>query len=287
MLASLLAGRRLERCAGPGPHPLVAERRVRPRRSRAGAGAPARGAVRRPLRLLLAAPRLPRLRGRHALPPPRRDLPGHRRGQAAPGGLLHRRPPAGAALAALPAGDAGRRRPVVLRRDRLPLARRRGREGALQARGDGLGLPHPRRGAALAHQVPAGDRPPGGPARLPRHARAPARAHAPRDRPLRLLEPLDGHARLHGPDGQRGLEGRLARPRRSRARAAARVPPGGAAPARGHGRAGLLRRLPGGRRPARGRRPGGGRPASPRTRPSAAGRSSSSPTSRRAPRRAR
>ena len=62
-----------------------------------------------------------------ALPPARRDLPGDRRRQAAPGGLLHRRPAAGAALAALPAGDAGRRRPLVLRRDRLPLARRRGR----------------------------------------------------------------------------------------------------------------------------------------------------------------
>ena len=60
-------------------------------------GAPARGAVRRPLRLLLAAPRLPGLRRREALPPPRRHLPRHRRGQAAPGGLLHRGPPAGAA----------------------------------------------------------------------------------------------------------------------------------------------------------------------------------------------
>ena len=35
--------------------------------------------------------------------------------------------------------------------------------------------------------------------RLPRHARARARAHASRDRPLRLLEPVDGHARLHRP----------------------------------------------------------------------------------------
>ena len=66
----------------------------------------------------------------------------------------------------------------------------------------------------------------GRPPRLPRHARARPGAHAPRDRPLRLLEPLDGHARLHGPDGQRGLEGRLARPGRPGARAAPRVPPG-------------------------------------------------------------
>ena len=90
-----------------------------------------------------------------------------------------------------------------------------------------------------------------------------------------------------GPDGQRGLEGRLARPRRPGARAAARVPPADAAARRGHGRARLLRRLPGRRRPARGRRPGRAAAASPRTRPSAAGRSSSSPTSRRAPPRAR
>ncbi len=236
MLASLIAGRKLARCPGPGPHPLVADAEIAlvghvpPRR------APAGRAVRRPLRLLLAAPRLPGVPGRGALPPQGRDLPGDGRRQAAPGGLLHRRPPAGAALAALPAGDARRRRPLVLRRDRLPLARRGGRARALQARGDGLGVPHPRRGPALAHEVPAADRPPRRPARLPRHARAPARAHASGDRPLRLREPLDGHARLHRPDRERRLEGRLARARRPGARAAARVPAGGAAAARGHGR---------------------------------------------------
>ena len=82
-------------------------------------------------------------------------------------------------------------------------------------------LPHPRRGAALADEVPARHRPAGGPAGLPRHARARPRAHEPRDGPLRLLEPLDGHARLHRARGQRGLEGRVARPRRPGARAAA------------------------------------------------------------------
>ena len=78
--------------------------------------------------------------------------------------------------------------------------------------------------------------------------RARARPHQPRDRPLRLLEPLDGHPRLHGPRRQRGLEGRLAGPRRSRAGAAARVPPEGTSPRRRHGRARLLRGLPRGGR---------------------------------------
>ena len=42
-------------------------------------------------------------------------------------------------------------------------------------------------------------RPAGRPARLPGHARARARADATRDRPLRLRQPVDGHARLHRP----------------------------------------------------------------------------------------
>ncbi len=273
MLASLIAGRKLARCPGPGPHPLVADAEIAlvghvpPRLRQPGR------AVRRPLRLLLAAPRLPGVPGRGALPPQGRDLPRDGRRQAAPGGLLHRRPAAGAALAALPARDARRRRPLVVRRDRLSLARGRGRARALQARGDGLGVPHPRRGPALAHQVPAADRPPRGPARLPRHARAPARAHAPRDRPLRLLEPLDGHARLHRPDRERRLEGRLARARRSGARAAARVPAGGAAASRGHGRERLLRRLPRRRRTERRGRSRARPRGSPPTRHSPAGRS--------------
>ena len=40
----------------------------------------------------------------------------------------------------------------------------------------------------------------------------------PGDRSLRVLEPVDGHARLHRAVGQRRLEGRVARPRRSGAR---------------------------------------------------------------------
>ncbi len=277
LLASLLAGRKLD---------LVPRPRARTRSSPTAeialvgrvpaARAQARGAVRRPLRLLLAAPRLPGLRGRAAGAAARRDLPGDRRRQAAAGGLLHRRPAAGAAVAALPAGHAGGRGALVLRRDRLPLARRGGRQAALPARGDGRRLPHPRRGAALADQVPARDRPAGRPARLPRHPRAPARAHPPRDRPLRLRQHLDGHARLHRPGGEPRLEGGLAGAGGGGAGAAAGVPAGGAAAARGDRRAGLLRRLPRRRQPPPLRRPTRAPPpASPRTRPSPAGRSSS------------
>ena len=60
-----------------------------------------------------------------------------------------------------------------------------------------------------------------------------ARTHV-RDRPLRVLEPVDGHARLHGPRSEQGIEGRVARPRRSRARAATRVPSVGSAASRRH-----------------------------------------------------
>ena len=55
------------------------------------------------------------------------------------------------------------------------------------------------------------DRPPRGPEELPRDARAPAGPDPARDRPLRVLEPVDGHARLHRTDGQRRFEGRLDR----------------------------------------------------------------------------
>ena len=58
---------------------------------------------------------------------------------------------------------------------------------------------------------------------LPRDARAHPRAHASRDRSLRVLEPVDGHARLHRADGQRRIEGRVAWARRSGARTAASV----------------------------------------------------------------
>ena len=74
MLASLIAGERLPAGPGTGPHPLIADAefaligRVPPAR------APAGGPVRRPLRLLLAAARLPGVRGRARRAPARRDL---------------------------------------------------------------------------------------------------------------------------------------------------------------------------------------------------------------------
>ena len=188
LLASLLAGERLARCARPGPAP--ARRRAPSSRSsaacRRGERA-ARGAVRRPLRLLLAAPRLPGLPGR-ARCCRRRDaiypatvVGKPRQEDFFIGDLLQE------LLSPLfPLVMPGVRGALVVRRDRLPLARRRRRARALHARGDGLGLPHPRRGPALADEVPARHRPPRRPARLPRDARARARAHAAGDRPLRL-----------------------------------------------------------------------------------------------------
>ena len=109
MLASLIAGEKLETIAGPRAAPAHRQCRVCADRLGAAARAPARGPVRRPLRLLLAAARLPRLRPQPHRAPQGRDLSGDRRRQAAAGRLLHRRPAAGAAVAALPAGDARRR----------------------------------------------------------------------------------------------------------------------------------------------------------------------------------
>ena len=61
--------------------------------------------------------------------------------------------------------------------------------------------------------------------------------------PLRVLEPVDGHARLHRTVGERGLEGRLARARRSGADAAGGVLVG-RRPGRRARRARLLSWLP-------------------------------------------
>ena len=167
---------------------------------------------------------------------------------------------AGAALAALPARDAVRRRPLELRRHGLPLARGRGRARPLRARGDGLGVPDPRRGPARAHEVPPRDGRAARPARLQGAPRARPRALPVRDGPLRLREPRDGHARLHGPEGERGQQGRPPRPRRRDPRPARGVPR--RAPGRGGGR----RRLRAGR--ARRRR-------GPRTRTTAPSRTGS------------
>ena len=162
-------------------------------------GAAPRGPVRRPLRLLLAAPRLPGLRGR-ARSSTGRDaiFPATVVGKPRQedffiGDYLQE------LLSPLfPRRHAERRRPLVLRRDRLPLPRRGGREGPLRARGDGLRVPDPRRGAALPDEVPPPHRPARRPAGLPRAPRA-------RPRPLPTSRPTSssfsnlshGHARLH------------------------------------------------------------------------------------------
>ena len=95
----------------------------------------------------------------------------------------------------------------TLRRDRLSLAGGGGGARALPARGDVERVPHPRRRAAVADQVPAGDRSRRRPARLPRHADARPGADAARDGPLRVLEPVDGHARLHRTAVNEGSKG--------------------------------------------------------------------------------
>ena len=217
MLASLIAGERLPLIApGPGPIPLVADAEF----ALIGEVAPR---VRRPEGPfgdhygyyslqhdypVFEVERIAHRRGR--------DLPRDGRRQAAAGGLLHRRSPAGAAVAALPAGDAGGRAALVLRRDRLPLARRRRRaSSATRARRWRSAFRILGEGQLSLTKFLLRDRPAGRSEGLPRDARARPGAHPSGDRPLRLLEPLDGHARLHRTGGEQGLEGRLARARRS------------------------------------------------------------------------
>jgi len=228
---SLLAGRRLERCPGPdrtrswraprSPSWLCAE----------GAAAEGRSA---PLRLLLAAPRLPRFRGKLCrgatrIYPPRSWASRGRR-------LLHRATCCTAAVAALPArvpgvvdlwsyGETGYH----------SLAARSSR--TLPARGEGFRLPILAR-AALAHEVPSRHRP----AVDLRDFRATldtsSRAR-PRDGPLRLSNLSMTRSTTPGrvTRGSKACGSASA----TGARAAAGVPPGGAAPARGDGRARLLR----------------------------------------------
>ena len=218
--------------AGPGPHPLVADAEFALVGDVPPARAPARGPVRRPLRLLLAPARLSRVRGgAHSPAAATRSI----------------RPPSWASRARRTSSSATSSRSCSrrssrwscpaseslwsLRRDRLPLAGRGGRQAsATSAR------PWPAPSASWARASSRSrsscsltDQPVDLQG-LPRHARARPGAHAPRDRPLRLLEPVHGHARLHRPAGQRGLEGRLARPGRSGARAAPRVPPPASSP---------------------------------------------------------
>ena len=148
-----------------------------------------------------------------------RAVSGHGRRQAAAGRLLHRRPAAGASVAAVSAGHAPRssRCGRTARPGYHSLAAAVG-PAALRTGGDGLGVPDPGRGAALADEVLAGS-----PDRavdlrdFPDHSAARAAAHASLETDLlRVREPVDGHARLHRPARQRGVEGSVARARRPR-----------------------------------------------------------------------
>ena len=208
LLASLVMGSRL-RCAAPRTDlPLVSSAELcsrAPSNRRAPAEGPSAITT-----LLLGDPRLPGSAARTstaARTPSARDG----RGQAAPGGLLHRRLPAGAAAAPREARHAGRARPLELRRDRLPLAGGCGRARALPARGHGQRLPHPRGGPALADEVPPRHRPRRGPARLRGHPPPRPRARGLPHGPLRALQRVDGLAGLRGTAAQRGFQGRAPR----------------------------------------------------------------------------
>ena len=267
MLASLIAGRKL---------PLVPRARGRIRwwptpSSRSSAAcrracAAPEGPVRRPLRLLLAAPRLPRVRGRRARAPPRRDLS---------------RPPSWASRARRTSSSATscrsccRRcsrwscpavaRPLVVRRDRLPLAGGGGREAsATRARrmasafrilGEGQ--------LSLTKFLLVTDRP----VDL-RDFRATLEHVLARTRPetdLYVFSNLSMDTLDYtGPavnEGSKGVWLGLGDPVRELPR---EFRPPVAPAAGGHRRARLLRRLPGGRRAALRRRSGRGRSASPR-----------------------
>ena len=96
------------------------------------------------------------------------------------------------------------------------------------------------------------------------------------DGSLRVLQPLDGHARLHRTHGERRVQGRVAWTRRSRARASAPVL--GRAAIRCDAGRRVLWRLPGGERSGLYRRTAGGVHGSPASRRSPTGRSSCSRT---------
>ena len=159
MLASLIAGERLPQVHGQGPHPLIANAEfaligdVPPRvRKPEGPFGDHYGyySLQHDYPVFEVQPHRASLR---------RDLSGDRRRQAAAGGLLHRRPAAGTAVAAVPGRDAGRRAALVVRRDGISLAGGGHRQAALPARSDGERVSHPRRRPTVAQQVPARHRP--------------------------------------------------------------------------------------------------------------------------------
>ncbi len=157
------------------------------------------GAVRRSPRALFVQLRVPRVPRAERAGAKGCNLPRHRRGQAAAGGLLHRRGAAGADAPAAQARAPGRERPLGLPGDRLPSARRSGREGALCPRGAQAGARAARRRPDVALQGVDRRRcrreRPRLPAGQPRGLGEPRRGgRAARDRADRA-----GYARLHGP----------------------------------------------------------------------------------------
>ena len=263
MLASLIAGERLPQVHGARPASARRRRRVRADRRGAAARAAARRAVRRSLRLLLAAARLPGVRAcSGSRTAPTRSIPATVVGKPRQedffiGDLLQELlsplfPLVMPAVEQLWSyGETGYHSlaaAVVKQR-----YKREAMASAFRILGEGQ--------LSLTKFLLVTDRHVD-----VRDFRATlehvlARTQ-PGDRPLRLLEPVDGHARLHRAGGERGIEGRVAGPRRPGARAAAAVH-AATLPCGRHRRARLLRRLPGRRR----RRPTPPSPAPPRGSP--------------------
>ena len=184
-------------------------RRDRPRGLRREGRDAARGAVRRPHRLLLPGGPVPGVPPHGHEPPPRPHLPGHHRRQAADGGRLPRqghRAPLPAAAAAGPARD---RRHGPAHRGRLPRLRHHQHP---------QGVPGPRaqdherrvgHGADDVHQVRGRRGRARRRARLQRghlagvQQRRPGAGHGHRARPARRARPLEPLRPLRRQDGHR------------------------------------------------------------------------------------
>ena len=155
MLASLIAGERLPQVHGARAAPADGRRRVRADRRRAAARAPARGPFGDHYGYYSLQHDYPvfdvqRIAHRADAMFPATVVGKPRQEDFFIGDLLQELLSPLFPLV-MPAVETA----VVVRRDRLPLACRRGRQAALRARGDGQRVPHPRRRTALADEVPA------------------------------------------------------------------------------------------------------------------------------------
>ena len=278
MLASLIAGERLPLVAGPRPASARRRRRVRADRrgaARACAGPRGRSAITTATTRCGTTTRCSRSSSSRAASDA--IYPGDGRRQAAAGGLLHRRPAAGAAVAAVPAGDAGgarscgrTARPAITRWPAAVVRERYGREAmasAFRILGEGQ--------LSLTKFLLA-DRSAGRPARTsaPRSSTC-WRARVPRPTSTCSRTCRWTRSTTPGPtvnEGSKGVWLGLGDPVRD---AAARVPRRRDAAAGRHRRARLLRRLPRRRRAAATRTSRTPPRGSPRIRRSPAGRWSS------------